>query len=244
LQGSTGIEIQLMAARPSWSDNEFVGHAFLCVIVHMNSGTKEDCFGFYPLEGGAGFIGGPGEVAAEFQKNPARFSRITVSMRRPITEEQRRRVYAMINEWNSKSYHLTHQSCNDFVNAVAQMLGWKVPPRVGTDFPETFLGKLRDANSPASSSVGRWTGYVKTDEVLSFDLTIVRTASGLSCTSKRDGATFACTAMVIGEDRTIVFKLTSGSVTSTFSGTVAPDYMTIGGTFAEPGGTGSWLLRK
>jgi hypothetical protein len=144
--GAPPMTVELMAAKPSWVDKQFVGHAFLCLAVPVGSGVKEDCFGFYPV-GGKAFIGGPqGIVQSEFVKSPTRFALVTISLKKPITDQQRREVYRMIKDWNSKQYHLTHQSCIDFVDSVARTLDWHTPPRVPTDLPEAYLTKLVNAN--------------------------------------------------------------------------------------------------
>jgi hypothetical protein len=141
------VQIEVMASEVSWTNQEFVGHAFICISIPVNSGIKEDCYGFYPKTNSvAGFIGGPGLTDSEFNRNPSRFSRVTVSYKRPITDEQRRAILKLVDEWNTHAYKLTNQSCIDFVNSVAQKLEWKTPPRVVTDFPETFLKKLVKAN--------------------------------------------------------------------------------------------------
>lgn len=140
------IQIEVMASRTSWSDKEFAGHAFMCISIPLSSGIKEDCFGFYPRDGVKGIIGGPGITNSEFAKNASRFSRVTISMKRPIADEGRRQILRLIDDWNAREYNLTHQSCIDFVNTVAKTLGWRTPPRIQTDLPATFLKKLVDAN--------------------------------------------------------------------------------------------------
>jgi len=147
-------EVEFMAARPSWADSEFVGHAFMVISTRVANGSKEDAFGFYPRksDSSSATIGGPsGIVESEFTKNPARFSRITNSMRRPITDEERRTLIDTVNEFNRRDYRLTNQSCIDFVNTAAQKLGWNTPPRESTDLPTTFLSKLEAANAPIPS---------------------------------------------------------------------------------------------
>jgi len=144
----TPIQVELMASEVSWTNQEYVGHAFMCISIPLNSGIKEDCYGFYPKTNSVvGFIGGPGLTDSEFDRKPSRFSRVTVSYKKPITDEQRRAILKLVDEWNTKAYNLTDQSCLDFVNSVAQKLKWKTPPRVATDLPETFLKKLVAANN-------------------------------------------------------------------------------------------------
>ena len=144
-QGS--IKIEFMASDVSWVEQEYVGHAFMCISIPLNSGIKEDCFGFYPRSNSPlAFIGGPGVTVSEFEKKPSRFSRITLSIKKPITEDQRRAILKLVNDWNSGNYNLRNQSCIDLVDSAARTLGWTTPPRVASDLPERYLKKLSDAN--------------------------------------------------------------------------------------------------
>ena len=43
-----GINLEIMASRVSTIKGEFTGHAFMCIALLLNSGIKEDCYGFYP----------------------------------------------------------------------------------------------------------------------------------------------------------------------------------------------------
>jgi hypothetical protein len=144
-EDTSNVTIELMAADSSWVNSEFVGHAFLCIGVQTQSGIKEECFGFYPHDGKA-IIGGPGTVVSEFARNPSRFSNVVVSVKKNISNDQRRHLYKVIKEWNSKNYDLTNQNCIDFVVAAAAAMGWNVPPHGSTDFPKTYLKKLKDKN--------------------------------------------------------------------------------------------------
>jgi hypothetical protein len=144
--GPVPIQIEIMAAKPSWSDSEFVGHAFMCISLPVEAGSKEDFYGFYPKNGGKGMIFGPGVINSETAHNPGRFSRVVASFKRPITEEQRRAILKLADEWNSKNYSLMTRSCIDFVDSVVRKLGWNPPARVATDFPEDYVRKLIAAN--------------------------------------------------------------------------------------------------
>jgi hypothetical protein len=139
------ITVEFMAAKPSWTNHEFVGHAFLCIHVPTRSGIKEDCFGFYPKDG-VGIIGGPGTVISEFERNPSRFSRVTVSVTKTISLEQRQGLYKVIKDWNAHHYQFTDPNCIDFVVAAASAIGMHAPPRAGTQLPADYLKKLKDAN--------------------------------------------------------------------------------------------------
>jgi hypothetical protein len=138
-------DVQFLAARTSWAESEFVGHAFMIISTRVGNGSKEDSYGFY-AKGSKGVIIGPGIIISEFTENPSRFARISVSIRRPITIEQRRAVLRLVADWNAKNYSLVTRNCIDFVHAVASYLGWKVPPRNRSEMPETYLRRLRDLN--------------------------------------------------------------------------------------------------
>src|SRR5260370_39512008 len=43
------------------------GHAFFCLSYHLNTGAKEECFGFYPKDLTKAFDG-PGVISNEFTK--------------------------------------------------------------------------------------------------------------------------------------------------------------------------------
>lgn len=147
LSAADDITLELMASKVSTINGEFTGHAFMCLALLLNSGIKEDCYGFYPRENTVkGYIGGPGVVDGEFQKNPSRFTRITQSLTILISDGQRRTILGLVNEWNTKNYDLTRQQCVDFVRAVATAAGLKVPPRNTTDFPVDLLTKVKNLN--------------------------------------------------------------------------------------------------
>src|SRR5690242_12658216 len=120
------LHVEFAASDISWTHSEYTGHAFMCLIVNTNTEPKEDCYGFYPKDGSKGFIGGPGVVQSEFRKNPTRYSRLVKSIRKRITEDQRRGVLRLVNDWNTKNYDLTDQSCIDFVASVAKEINWEV----------------------------------------------------------------------------------------------------------------------
>jgi hypothetical protein len=136
-----------MAARPSWTDGQYVGHAFMCISVPTGVGPREDCFGFYPSgTSDKGYIAGPGVTSSEFQQAPGRFSLVTVSLRRTITADQRTAIYRLMDDWNRRQYRLLDSSCIDFVASVAQTIGLVTPLRTATEFPETYLRRLKAAN--------------------------------------------------------------------------------------------------
>jgi hypothetical protein len=149
LLAAGGINLEIMASRVSSINGEFTGHAFMCIELLLNSGIKEDCYGFYPKNDNIkGYVGGPGVVNSEFQKNPSRFSRVDVSLSVPISDAQRRAILTLVNDWDSKNYDLTKQQCVDFVRSAATAGGLKVPARDASDFPVDLVAKLKKLNLP------------------------------------------------------------------------------------------------
>ena len=147
LFAADGITLQIMASRVSTINGEYTGHAFMCIALLLNSGIKEDCYGFYPkADNIKGYIGGPGVINSEFHKKPSRFSRVDQSLIVPISESQRRAILGLVNDWDSKNYDLTKQHCVDFIRSVAVAAGLKVPDRVGSDFPADLVAKLKTLN--------------------------------------------------------------------------------------------------
>jgi len=141
------IEVTLMASTPSWADSEFVGHAFMCVAYHLNSGIKEDCYGFYPRGSTTrAVVGGPGIAASEFARNPSRFSRVTVSVTKKVSDAQRRAVLANINQWNGQDYALITANCINLVDSVATAAGFASPGTKAGELPESYLRRLKAAN--------------------------------------------------------------------------------------------------
>ena len=143
------IQLEVMAAEPDIYLNKEVGHAFMCLSIKTNNSIKEDCYGFYPAAGGIFKILGPGIVQPEPRPEKiVRFSKVTVSYKKPISEEKRGQIIKLVEEWNKKRYSLTSQNCIDFVIAIAQAVGWKTPQRGGTEYPDAYLKRLVKANTP------------------------------------------------------------------------------------------------
>jgi hypothetical protein len=140
------IFVEFYGSKVSWANQEFTGHAFLCIVLHMNSGIKEDCYGFYPKEGASGFIGGPSVTVSEFRKNPGRFSRIDTTEKVKITEVQRRQILEIINSWNGKNYSLTDKNCIDFVHEAIGKTELKRPDRSRFQTPAGYMQELARLN--------------------------------------------------------------------------------------------------
>jgi hypothetical protein len=146
------ITVQFMASGPAnWDDNSITGHAFICVGIKVGSGIKEECFGFYPKTGGKGAVYGPGCVDSEINgkcgDHPiTRFSHVTASVKKGISEEQRRAIYRLGEEWSKKDFLLGWRDCVAFSNAVAQAAGLKVPPSTAATTPAVYVQKLKDLN--------------------------------------------------------------------------------------------------
>ena len=148
------LQVEFLAAESSWAFKE-IGHAFMIISYGVSNGSKEDCYGFYPKEG-LGVIAGPGIVSSEFTKDPARLSRVTVSIKRPITETERRTLVKLAEEWNKKEYALATEHCADFIDSAASALGMVTPPRDRLDHPTTFLQRLKNANEPRIVGTWQW----------------------------------------------------------------------------------------
>jgi hypothetical protein len=112
----------------------------------MNSGIKEDCYGFYPKEGNSGFIGGPGVTLSEFRRNPKRFSRIDTTVSTKISEEQWRQILKLIDSWNGMNYSLTENNCIDFVDEAIGKTELKRPDRSRFQTPAGYMDELARLN--------------------------------------------------------------------------------------------------
>lgn len=150
---AAGTDIYLEIMAHDWSITAPVGfspgHAFMCIGLRLSSGIKEDCYGFFKALSKGGIISGPGVVLDQGDDPkavPARFSRVTVTVKHDITAEQRRLIIAEAEQWSTHHYDLTKENCIDFVAAAARLAGWSVPARQSTDTPESWVKKLRDAN--------------------------------------------------------------------------------------------------
>lgn len=141
------IVVEFMASSVGWADGPSLGHAFACLALHLSSGVKEDCYGFYSKAGGADmFVGGPGVVANEFRKNPDRFAQITASAQQTIDTDRRRAVLAAIDDFNSRTYKLTETNCVALVDRVAKAAGMKSPPVAATTTPAAYVRALAALN--------------------------------------------------------------------------------------------------
>lgn len=141
------IMLEIMGAEVSWANREYVGHAFLCIALHLNSGIKEDCYGFYPASTTAvGRVSGPGVVSGEVGRNPTRFARVGAAAKRTITEDQRRAVLRAIDGWNARNYNLTDTNCIDLVHEVAGVVGMRRPDRGATQLPLAYVRELDRLN--------------------------------------------------------------------------------------------------
>jgi hypothetical protein len=149
------------------------GHAFLIIGVNTSSGVKEEIFGFYPVAAdGRGMIKGPGMLKSEQRCGPnddcgpthraellKRLSEIKESVTVPISSDERRAVYDVVKEWDSKStigpdgkqfvpssdaeYRIFDHNCIDFVAAVASRLGYPTPDRSSLQTPTEYLTALK-----------------------------------------------------------------------------------------------------
>ena len=140
------IEVTIMGADVDWAASQFAGHAFMCISLHLNNGVKEECFGFYPKDGGSGFVGTPGATVSEFKKSPTRFSIITVSASKLITETQRRNILKLADTWNAKTFQVVTANCVNFAHEAAKVAGFVTPPLQSGELPKSYVTRLKALN--------------------------------------------------------------------------------------------------
>lgn len=240
------IRVEFMASDTSWIESAYTGHAFMCIRLRINSGWKEDCYGFYPKSGSKGFIGGPGLVQSEFQKNPSRFARIGISISKPINESQRLEILRLVNVWNGEPFDLTNRNCIDFVASVAKDIGWLLPAREPTELPRAYLKKLQDENALRPSIPGSWAGSITTNNG-NFDISLIfllenGNLKGSITIQSEDKAN--CDNLQISLDRAVSFSAGSGVHKMTFTGRLEEGLKSMGGTFTSSLGNGRWSVRK
>src|SRR6266702_6003590 len=137
------ITLEFMASPEGFTSGPSLGHAFFCIGLDLNSGIKEDCFGFYAKTSAGMFVGGPGVVNSEFQKNPGRFANVVSDFKTTISESQRKAIYQVISDFNAKNYSLIASSCIDLEMAIAQAAGLRAPPRSTIQLPRDFVDGIK-----------------------------------------------------------------------------------------------------
>lgn len=139
--GDVYAEVMASPASVSWWTP---GHAFICISYHLNSGIKEECYGFYrsnlPNEA---FVGAPG-LANEFKKNPMRFTQVSWSMKNRISDQQRKDFFNLVDSVNTKNYKLLTHNCGDFVSDAVTLFGWRNVAKGAS--PEPYVRELYTAN--------------------------------------------------------------------------------------------------
>ncbi|MBS0642932.1 MAG: hypothetical protein JSS43_23965 [Proteobacteria bacterium] len=144
---SSNIQLEIMASPAGFAQGPSLGHAFMCIEMLLNQGIKEDCFGFYPKNGGTELaVGGPGVVNNEFDKNPVRFSNIIASGKWPLSINLRASILAAINNYDTGHYALTDANCIDFIDAIARIAGLKTPSRSPLQTPAKYVQGLVQMN--------------------------------------------------------------------------------------------------
>jgi hypothetical protein len=128
-----------------------LGHAFMSIRIRTNNGYKEEPFGFYSepeARGGKDIprlvVGMPGALRKEFDRNPQRFSKIEETLQVPITDEQRRRIYNVVQDWDAHHYELLTDNCITFVGKVAEQAGIPLPNRILHPTANQYVAALRD----------------------------------------------------------------------------------------------------
>lgn len=143
-QAATGdiyVEIMAEPMQPQWLRP---GHAFACVVYHLNSGIKEECYGFYRDPKEEDLIVGAPALSNEFKRDPRRFARISWSLKKKVSHGQLRRFFELISQVNTGSYKLFSSNCGDFVSDAVNALGWKNAPK--GPLPEPYVRDLYTVN--------------------------------------------------------------------------------------------------
>jgi hypothetical protein len=142
------MSLQFMASDGTWADSSFTGHAFVCLHQKTDSSVTEDCYGFYPRAKGSALVGGPGVADTEFdfsKRPPMKFADVKVSVRTPITIEQRQKALAFIRGFD-KDFSLTSRNCVLFASELAKLVGLKTPQSSSFRTPVEYLIELRKLN--------------------------------------------------------------------------------------------------
>src|SRR5260221_9877973 len=116
------------------------GHAFFCLSYHLNTGVKEDCFGFYPKDLTKAFDG-PGVISNEFNKKA--ILNVSVSLSHKVDKTTISKITAEINKWAGADYKLLVNNCGDFVFAIAKAAGLRTPNRQTVALPTEFVDGLK-----------------------------------------------------------------------------------------------------
>lgn len=151
--GDIFVEIMAEPTQPQWLRP---GHAFACVVYHLNTGIKEECYGFYPRPGPNDVIVGAPALSGEFRRDPKRFSRISWSFKRQVSSSELQRFFDLVARVEAGSYELFLNNCGDFVHDVVTSIGWKNTYK-GL-LPEPYVKGVVAANiSSFTHSVGDFT---------------------------------------------------------------------------------------
>ncbi|MBY3575464.1 hypothetical protein HFN65_31490 [Rhizobium laguerreae] len=126
--GDIYAEIMAVPSGSSISGQEWfaTGHAFICISLHLNSGIKEDCYGFYSVGNTIEevLVGGS-DLLDEFNETPSKWANINWSFKKKISVQQRLDLLRLIDAANIRDYQLFKYNCGDFVYDVVQKLGWE-----------------------------------------------------------------------------------------------------------------------
>ncbi|WP_158789040.1 hypothetical protein [Granulicella sp. L46] len=88
--------------------------------------------------------GGTQVTTHDFVSNPKRLSHTTESVTFSITQEQRRQIYQLIDQWNTKYHRLLERNCINFINDVLVQLGVHPPKASGYASPVVYVKACRE----------------------------------------------------------------------------------------------------
>jgi hypothetical protein len=128
------------------------GHAFMIIDTPTRTGIKEEPFGFNTREEHPGlkgkvemYVGVPGALKSEWRIPRPALDKVAVSVDIPITDDQRKAIYATMEKWNMHRYEATTSNCIDFINDVAQVVGLPNVDRYKTQLPKDYVASLKKA---------------------------------------------------------------------------------------------------
>ncbi|WP_248558217.1 hypothetical protein [Paraburkholderia terrae] len=161
---ASGVSVEFVA-RPikpigAYGNPSYTGHAYVILKWKLNSGIKEEVFGFYPATfSGKGIVKGPGLLRSEFRCAPTEecskseyagrlrsAADTTVSSEVEISDAQYHAVWDVIKKWTTHEYDLLDANCINFLQDVAKASGYDPPQAKGLDrLPTAYVSALDNA---------------------------------------------------------------------------------------------------
>ena len=140
----------------------YTGHAYIVMSARLNSGIKEEVFGFYPKAGELGIIRGPGMLTNESRCRPTEDcgkadyamklgneQGAVKSVKLEITASQRREIYKMLDKWSKHEFSLNDSNCTNMLGDVLRAAGYEPPNTSGASnaakrMPVIYVSAIND----------------------------------------------------------------------------------------------------